>query len=319
MDIDESTPKCRCCLTQSITVHPARIPCIPESLFTFGPVQLRSLSWLVGCPPRSLQKFQKRDLPTFAVSIFFLNFIDFCIFLHGMFCPALGAKVLTNCHLDHSPLASASFESARRATRKVLGPWRELKSAALALGLCRCCRFVSKRSRARNACCRAGSPTLGSLRIDGCHFVDEDNRIVLPRGINFSGLSKVPTSPDGATHLGGPQFYEHQDVSFVGRPCSLAELDTHLQRLKDWGFNLLRLVITWEAVEHQGPGMYDEDYLKFLRKVCQRAGDLGFWIIIDPHQDCWSRWTGGDGAPGWTLEVGTSGHRCVHRRWKEQR
>jgi len=49
--------------------------------------------------------------------------------------------------------------------------------------------------------------------------------------------------------------------------------------------------------------MYDEDYLKFLRKVCQRAGDLGFWIIIDPHQDCWSRWTGGDGAPGWTLEA----------------
>lgn len=238
-----------------------------------------------------------------------------------MFCPALGAKVLTNCHWDHSP-ASASFECAGGATRKVPGLWR-LKSAAFALVLCRCCRFVSKRSRcsrcsrARNACCRAASSTsLGSLRISGGHFVDEDSRIVLPRGINFSGLSKVPTSPDGATHLGGPQFYEHRDVSFVGRPCSLAELDTHLQRLQAWGFNLLRLVITWEAVEHQGPGIYDEDYLKFLRKVCLRAGDLGFWILIDPHQDCWSRWTGGDGAPGWTLEVGTGVRR---RLWEQKR
>ena len=207
-----------------------------------------------------------------------------------MFAP-LGAKV-SDCH----PQALRTVFT--KPQRKVIGPCARLKSTALAAGVW---RFLSKRKAKTIG--RGSGRMPGSLRIEGGHFVDEEKRIVFPRGINFSGLSKVPTCPDGATHLGGPEFYEHRDVSFVGRPCSLQELDVHLERLRDWGFNLLRLVITWEAVEHKGPGEYDEDYLSFLRQVCVRAGDMGFWIIIDPHQDCWSRWTGGDGAPGWTLEA----------------
>ena len=141
------------------------------------------------------------------------------------------------------------------------------------------------------------------LRIEGNSFVDDQGRIAVPRGINFSGLSKVPVVPDGATHIAGRCFYSHREVSFVGRPCPLEDLEGHLQRLREWGFNLLRLLVTWEAVEHAGPGVYDEEYLDFIRTVCLRAGDFGFWVVIDPHQDCWSRWTGGDGAPGWTLEA----------------
>ena len=56
-------------------------------------------------------------------------------------------------------------------------------------------------------------------------------------------------------------------------------------------------------MEHAGPGLYDEAYLDYLRQVVIKAGEHGLNLFIDPHQDVWSRFSGGDGAPGWTLEA----------------
>jgi len=145
------------------------------------------------------------------------------------------------------------------------------------------------------------------IRIDGNQFVDDEGRTVLFRGVNLGGTSKMPTDPCGYTWLHAPEdvdrFFNHRDVSFVGRPFPLEEADEHYARLKAWGFTLLRFVITWEAIEHQGPGIYDEDYLTYLRAVVEKAGEHGLWVWIDPHQDVWSRFTGGSGAPGWTVEA----------------
>ena len=143
--------------------------------------------------------------------------------------------------------------------------------------------------------------TQSKTKIDGSWFKDEHGRTLILRGVNLGGSSKVPY-PNGATHV-RDSFFQHRDLSFVGRPFPLEEADEHLRRLKRWGFTFLRLLVTWEAVEHAGPGVYDRDYLDYLYEVVRRAGEHGIDLFIDPHQDVWSRFSGGDGAPGWTFEA----------------
>ena len=121
------------------------------------------------------------------------------------------------------------------------------------------------------------------------------------RGVNLGGTSKIPVVPNGATYL-RDGFFDHRHVSFVGRPFPLAEADEHFTRLKSWGFTFLRFLVTWEAVEHAGPGVYDSEYLDYLRAILEKANEHGIRLFIDPHQDVWSRFSGGDGAPGWTFE-----------------
>ena len=140
------------------------------------------------------------------------------------------------------------------------------------------------------------------MHANGRWLRDEKGRTLLLRGVNVSGSSKLPTQPDGATHR-REGFFSHRDVSFVGRPFPLDEADEHFARLRHWGMTFVRFLVTWEAVEHAGPGQYDTDYLDYLRAVLERANEYGIQVFIDPHQDVWSRWTGGDGAPGWTLEA----------------
>ncbi len=140
-----------------------------------------------------------------------------------------------------------------------------------------------------------------TLRIKNGQFVDDKGRTVLLRGVNLGGSSKVPVTPNGATHI-KTDFYDHRDVSFVGRPFPLKEADEHFSRLRHWGFNCLRFLVTWEAIEHSGPKKYDKEFLGYFEEILKIAGEKGFYIFIDPHQDVWSRMSGGDGAPGWTFE-----------------
>jgi Endoglucanase len=140
------------------------------------------------------------------------------------------------------------------------------------------------------------------IHTQGPWFKDEFNRTLMLRGVNLGGSTKVPFTPNGATYRSEGFFETAHMVSFVGRPFPLAEADEHFSRLQSWGFNFLRFLITWEAIEHAGPGIYDEAYLDYLYAVVKKAGDYGLNLFIDPHQDVFSRFTGGDGAPVWVFE-----------------
>jgi hypothetical protein len=151
----------------------------------------------------------------------------------------------------------------------------------------------------------------GIVRVDSSWFRDEHGRRLILRGANLGGSSKVPTHPDGATYrrdsLDAPR-----DASFIGRPFPLDEADEHFSRLKRWGLTFHRLLTTWEAIEHAGPGQYDRDYLDYLEAIVRKAGEHGLSLFIDPHEDVWSRFTGGDGAPAWTLEAAGFDLRNLH-------
>ena len=138
------------------------------------------------------------------------------------------------------------------------------------------------------------------VTIENEWFVDEKGRRVLLRGVNLGGGSKVPSKPNGATHI--HTDFTSRDVSFVGRPFPLEDAHDHFRRIKHWGFNSLRFVITWEAIEHDSPRQYDREYLDYVEEVLKIAEEHRLYIIIDPHQDAWSRASGGDGAPLWTFE-----------------
>ena len=133
-------------------------------------------------------------------------------------------------------------------------------------------------------------------------FTDQNGRVMILHGINLGGSTKMPYDPRIESHV-KENFYESaQNVSFVGRPFPLDDADEHFARLSKWGFRFIRLLITWEAIEHEGPGVYDQNYLNYLVKIVEKANEHSINVFIDPHQDVWSRFSGGDGAPYWTFE-----------------
>lgn len=122
-------------------------------------------------------------------------------------------------------------------------------------------------------------------------FVDEHGRTVLLRGINLAADAKLPR----VAAVDGDKY------SYVGSPFPLDEADEHFARLKKLGYNVVRYLFTWDALEHKGPGQYDEEYIDYTIEMLRKLRKHGFMVFMDPHQDVWSLHTGGSGAPEWTL------------------
>ena len=138
-------------------------------------------------------------------------------------------------------------------------------------------------------------PAASLLRAEDGHFRDPAGRVVLLRGINVAGNSKVPPYlPIGAA--------------------------TDLDPLQDWGLNVVRLLVNWEAYE-TSPGVYDDVYLTAITDAADAAWARGVYVVIDFHQDGFSRYLAGgcgDGFPQWahpssmSLDTPDNGAACVN-------
>ena len=131
-------------------------------------------------------------------------------------------------------------------------------------------------------------------------FRDARNREVTLRGINCAGDAKFPANPNVPAHE-PEHFFDGDSCSFVGRPFTVDDAHTHFTRLKRFGYNTVRYIFTWEAIEHAGPGRYDEEWIQHTIEILRTMREYGFYVFLDPHQDVWSRFTAGSGAPMWTL------------------
>ncbi len=111
------------------------------------------------------------------------------------------------------------------------------------------------------------------LKADGFH--DSEGRLVYFRGVNAAGNAKLPP------------FIPFEDPKWW-------------DLLRSWGFNMVRLTLIWEAIEPQ-PDVYDQDYLDKVKKLVDDASQRGIYVLLDMHQDLYSRWLKGDGAPYWAF------------------
>jgi endoglycosylceramidase len=117
------------------------------------------------------------------------------------------------------------------------------------------------------------------------HYItDKTGRITIYHGANVSNSSKS-----------APDFLPWQTKE-------------DFAKLKTWGFNLVRYIVLWEAVEPaRGPGIqpqtYNTAYIQATLERLQWLKELGIDVIIDFHQDIYAKRFTGNGFPDWTLSA----------------
>lgn len=135
------------------------------------------------------------------------------------------------------------------------------------------------------ASCNSAAPHYAPLDSDGKNLRAADGRVVVLRGINarIAGVFDV-TLDGGRTPVEPIPAFDDGDVA----------------RMSALGFNLLRLPVSWSGIEPQ-PGTFSIAYLDGVQRVVDLCRAHGVLVLIDFHQDAWSKEIGEDGAPLWAI------------------
>ena len=104
----------------------------------------------------------------------------------------------------------------------------------------------------------------------------------------------------GANHC-----YKGNSISqfkkFMMKPSTL---DTY----KELGINLVRLGITWNFLE-PFEGEYNDELIDLLKEFCDNCKNRGIYVYLDLHQDLYSPYFYGDGAPNWAVNPKYNGQK----------
>lgn len=116
-------------------------------------------------------------------------------------------------------------------------------------------------------------------------LADQYGRQVLLHGVNakFEHLFDV-TFSDGRTR--------NEDLAIF--------TDGQIQQMAYLGFNFIRLAINWSGLEPT-EGTFNDANLALLDSVLQSAKNAGIYVLIDYHEDAFSKEIGEDGAPLWAI------------------
>jgi len=136
--------------------------------------------------------------------------------------------------------------------------------------------------------CQGKKPDFASNQLTRVHtdlnyIKDESGRYVYFHGVNASASSKFPANEDQQV------FTTSGPPSYVGKPFPLADADRHFQQLHNLGINSIRLIMTWEAVQPEAPGKFDQEYLDYIQKIVEKANEHHIYVLMDMHQDLFSR------------------------------
>ena len=119
---------------------------------------------------------------------------------------------------------------------------------------------------------------LSKIRLNKNLYVDKYNRVKLFHGGNYVNKN-FPWYPQDLTN------------------------QTHLDNLKQWGFNSVRLGVMWTGLRPDIKTV-NTTYLNIILKIIDDLSLRGIYVIIDMHQDMMSSKFGAyDGIPRWLVDL----------------
>jgi hypothetical protein len=115
---------------------------------------------------------------------------------------------------------------------------------------------------------------------------DRAGRTVLLHGVN--------------AHFKGIVEYRLDDGTLTSTDAPALQPDDCAQ-MRAMGMNAMRLPINWSALEPTADGGFDETVMDRIALVVDQCRAAGVWVLLDMHQDGYSKYVGTDGAPGWAV------------------